>query len=402
MIDSGGVIGGVNHRIVSLLGILTICTYGCWYYSFGVLLDPILDDTGWSESTLTASFSAGTVLVGVTSLAGGRWLDRVGHRTIFLTGAILTAAGLFGASWASSVFVFFAGAVIGLGATGALGFYHVTMPTAVRLNEDGQRAIRLLTVWGAFASAIFLPGSAWLVERFGWRSTTRLLALAGAGAFVLAALLLPAPDGKGDRTVEASPIRDIVLSTVARRETRLFTAAVALGGIAMATMLVYQVPTMRSLGLTAGTASAIAAFRGFCQLLGRLPLGPILTRLGLDRSLVLAFGAVSVAGLLLALASTVAVGIVFAIVAGFGIGAFSPLQGMKTESLFSRDDLGATMGIYGAVLVLAGSLGPLISGVVVDATDDRRWAAAILAASATGALACFAAIAWGSDSSIAE
>ncbi|MEM7091447.1 MAG: MFS transporter [Actinomycetota bacterium] len=385
---SANLVAPIRHGTVAMLGILTICTYGCWYYAFGVLLDPIIDDTGWRESTLASSFSAGQVLIGVTSLAGGRLLDRVGHRLVFAVGAVVTGAALLLASVASSAPVFFVGAMVGLGASGALGFYHVTMPTVVRLNEDGPRAITLLTIWGALASAIFLPVTAWLVEALEWRATVRVLAAAGGGAFAIAAITLPAAPA-GDPTAR-TPISAILRSAINRPDTRLFTAAMAFGGIAMATMLVYQVPTMTSLGLGAATASSIAALRGFCQLLGRLPLTPIINRLGLDRALVVAFCAVTASGVLLAVSSSVPVGIVFAIVAGFGIGAFSPLQGMKTEALFTRDDLGATMGLYAAVLVLAGSLGPFIAGFVVEATDDRRWAAGIVAASGAAALVCFA------------
>ena len=380
----------LDHRSVGILGVLTICTYGCWYYAFGVLLDPILEDTGWRESTLAASFSAGQIVIGLSSLAGGRLLDRAGHRTVFLLGAALSLGGLLTASFAQSAAVFFLGATVGLGACGALGFYHVTMPTAVRLNPDNPRAITVLTIWGAFASAIFLPATAWLVEAIEWRATARVLATAGAASFALAALTLPAPPAP--ETDQRTPLRSIIAGLTDRAETRLFTAAMAFGGIAMATMLVYQVPTMTSLGLAAGTASTIAALRGFCQLLGRIPLTPIVTRFGLDRSLVIAFMAVASSGALLSMSSSVPVGISFAIVAGFGIGAFSPLQGMKTEALFDREDLGATMGLYAAVLLLAGSLGPFGAGLIVEATDDRRWAAGIVAGSALAALACFAAM----------
>ena len=386
MSSAGTKHAAVDHRSVGLLGILTICAYGCWYYAFGVLLDPILDDTDWRESTLAASFSAGTVLIGVASLAGGRMLDRVGHRAVFLLGGVLTLGGMLVASWATSSAVFFVGAALGLGASGTLGFYHVTMPTAVRLNESGgPRAITVLTIWGAFASAIFLPLTAWLIDAFGWRSTIRILGVIAAAAFTASAVLLPSVPPR-DATVAPRPLRAVVAETFSRPDTRWFTAAIAFGGIAMSTMLVYQVPTMRSLGLAAGTASTIAGLRGFCQLLGRLPLTPIVSRLGLDRALIVAFAAVTLAGGLLAVSSTIATGVVFAIVAGFGIGAFSPLQGMKSESLFDRDNLGATMGWYGAVMLLAGSIGPFVAGFIVDQTGERRWAAAIVSLAGAAAL----------------
>lgn len=385
--------GPVDHFSIGLLGILTICSYGSWYYSFGVLLDPIQTDTDWSESTLAASFSAGTVMVGLAALFGGRMLDRAGHRPVFLLGATIGTAGLLVASWASHIGVFFVGAALGLAASGALGFYHVTMTVAVRLHpEETGRAIAVLTVWGALASAIFLPLTDQLESQFGWRPAVRVLALVTGVVFVLAAFLLPPSVAPADSPVRPS-IREILASTVSTRSPRLFTIAVACGGLAMATMLVYQVPVMTTAGLSATAAASVAGFRGFCQLGGRLPLTVIVHRLGRDGALMLAFATMTVGALLLALSGSMAVAIAFAIVAGFGIGAFSPLQGMKSEELFERDQLGATMGAYAAVLLLAGSAGPILAGTIAEHTGDRRWAAVIAAVAAAGAFVATAALA---------
>lgn len=374
-----------------MLGIVTICAYGCWYYAFGVLLDPIIADTGWSESMLTASFSVGTVAIGVTSLFGGRLLDRAGHRIVFLLGAALTGGAFALASWAASAEVFFITAALGLAASGTLGFYHVTMPTASGLNPDnGQRAIAVLTIWGAFASAVFLPLTSVLSEWLGWRPTVRVLAALVVGAFVVAAVAVPEPRLTVRR--EPAPLRHAIAAAFATRATRLFTLAVAFGGVAMSTMLVYQVPAMTALGMPAGLASGIAALRGLGQLLGRVPLDSVVRRFELDGALLLAFVAMAAAGGLLAISSNAAIGIAFAAVAGFGVGAFSPLQGMKSQSLFAQADPGTTMGFYSAALLLAGSLGPFLAGVIVDATGERRWAAVIVAAAALCAAGAIAAV----------
>jgi len=373
----------IDHRSIGVLGVLTICAYGSWYYSFGVLLDPIQRDTGWRESTLASSFSAGTVLVGLSALFGGRMLDRVGHRPVFALGGCLSTAGLVIASYAPTVWVFFAGAALGLAAAGSLGFYHVTMTTAVRLNpEQPTRAIAVLTIWGALASAIFLPGTDWLESQFGWRTAVRVLAVVTGVAFVAAAAALPKAVPE---PVERPSVRQILTSTIAEPGPRLFTVAVACGGLAMSTMLVYQVPVMRAAGLGAAAAASMAGLRGFCQLGGRIPLTPIVERLGRDRALLVSFAAITTGGLLLPVAGTLPVAIAFAAIAGFGIGAFSPLQGMKAEELFERDRLGATMGAYGAVLLLAGSVGPVIAGLIAERTGERRWAAVIVVAAALGA-----------------
>jgi MFS family permease len=384
--------GTVDHRVTGLLGVVTICAYGSWYYAFGVLLDPIRLDTGWRESTLTASFSIGIIGIGLGSLAGGRLLDRVGPRRVFIGAAVLGGAALFGASFAPNVWVFLVASAAGLGVFGSLGFYHVTMATAVRLNPDNPaRAIAVLTIWGALASAIYLPLTAALVDDFGWRVTVRILAASSAAAFVLAAALLPSMPA-GPLTVRP-PLRSIVSSAVAPGGPRYFALAVGCGGIAMSTLLVYQVPTMTALGLPAATAATFAGVRGFAQLGGRLPLGRLLDRFGVDRSLILAFSAIAVGGCLLAFADNRPTALVFAIVAGFGIGAFSPLQGIKAQELFETETLGATMGFYGSLMMLAGSVGPATAGVIADATGERRWASGMVALAALGAAAAVVGVA---------
>jgi len=387
----------IDHRSVGVLGVLTICAYGAWYYSFGVLLDPIRADTGWSEATLATSFSTGTILIGLAALFGGRLLDRSGHRPVFLLGGTIATAGLFTASFAEHIAVFYVGAALGLAACGSLGFYHVTMTTAVRLNPDEPaRAIAVLTVWGAFASAIFLPGADWLESMLGWRGATRVLGGAAGAAFLCAAAVLPptAP-ARGPAGVLPQPkrpsITSIVKSTVTEPAPRLFTAAVGFGGLAMSTMLVFQVPVMTAAGLGSATAATMAGLRGFCQLGGRVPLTPIVRWLGRDGALMLAFAAMATGGLLLSISGTVPVAAAFAVTAGFGIGAFSPLQGMKGEELFDRDQLGATMGFYGAVLLLVGAPGPIIGGVILERTGEARWVTIIVVVSASVALAATAA-----------
>lgn len=377
----------LDHGALALLGVLTICVYGSWYYSFGVLLDPIREDTGWSEAGLAASFSWGTVLIGLGSLFGGRMLDRLGTRTVFLVAAGLGGTAFLVASVATNLFVFAFFAALGMGVFGALGFYHVTMTVAVRSNPtQPSRAIAVLTLWGALASAIFLPLAAFIVERLDWRATMRILVVTAVLLFITSAVFV--------REVDTTPrhdppaLRRILGSMLASPASRAFTGAVAFGGMCLATLLVYQVPAMTAAGLPLTTAATMAAIRGLFQLSGRLPIAALVRTLGTDRALVLAFGAMSSGAAILAVAGTIPVAFAFAAIAGFGIGAFSPLQGMKAEELYDRATLGVAMGFQGMVLMLAGSLGPLISGVLADQTGDRRWAA-VLAASAGAIAALF-------------
>ena len=354
--------GRLPHLTIGLLGVVTICTYGSWYYSFGVLLDPIIEDTGWSETALSGSFSAGIIVLGAGSMLGGRLLDRLGTRPVFLLAAFVGGTAFFVASAAQDPLVFATGSALGMGLFGALGFYHVTMTAAVRAApEDPARAIAVLTIWGAFASAIYLPIAAWLVDNHSWRFTARVLVGSAMIALLLAALVTPVA-AAADRDGPRPSLRSIAAATIERPGPRAFTAAVAMAGIAISTLLVYQVPLMVAAGLPLTTAATMAAVRGFAQLGGRLPLTPLLRRFGSRIALMMAFAAIGIGVLLLTVAGSIPVALLFAAAAGFGIGAFSPLQGIYAEELFDRETLGVTMGFYSAVMMLSGAIGPALAG----------------------------------------
>lgn len=368
-----------------MLGLVTICGYGAWYYSFGVLLDPIIVDTGWREATLAASFSVGIAIIGLGSMLGGRLLDRVGSRWVFGSAAVIGGGSLLIASFATSVGVFFVASAVGMGTFGALGFYHITMTTAVRLHpDDSARAIATLTIWGALSSPIYVPLSAFLVQDLGWRTTVRILALSAMVAFVLGVLFVPT---RTDREVPVRiPLRSVARSAIATPEARAFTLAVAMVGMAISVILTYQVPVMLAAGLPLGTASFMAGFRGFAQLGGRIPLSFLVRRLGARGALLLSLCSVLVGTGLLSVAGSVPMALLFAVVAGFGLGAYSPLQGIYAADLFEHESLGATMGMYTTISQLGGSIGPFLAGLIAEATGDRRWVVLLAGTAAVGSV----------------
>ncbi len=379
----------INHLAIAMLGLVTIASYGSWYYAFGVLFDPIRLDTGWNEAALATSFSVGSVAVGLGSIPGGRLLDRLGGRIVLLAGGVGGSTMLFITSYSQNVVVFTISSALALGFLGSFGFYHATMTMAVRSNPtDPAKAIATLTIWGAFASVIYLPMTAELVERFDWRTTIRIIALIALVMFIVTAVVVPTKPAVSDGPQSAAPLRSVLLATIATPARRAFTVAVALGGVAMSTVLVYQVPVMTAAGLPLATAATLAGVRGFSQTAGRVPLGPIVARLGSSGALVLAFGSIAVGGALLGFSGAVIPALGFAVITGFGIGAFSPLQGITAEELFERDALGATMGSYSMVLMVAGAGGPALAGVLADATGERRIVVLVIVVAAAGVMGC--------------
>jgi predicted MFS family arabinose efflux permease len=362
---------------IAVLGIITIAVYGSWFYSFGVLLDPIIADTGWSEPAVAAVFSSSTVIAGFGALAGGWLLDRWGSRFVFTVAGVIGGGALLGAAGATSAPVFAVSGAVGGGVLASLGFYHVTQTVAVRVSPRSEdRAIAVLTIWGAFASAIYIPLSAWLVTTVGWRTTLRALALSTAVALLTGAVTIDTRRGEAHerpaileglgRSVRSGPVRRLLVSQ-------------ALAGIGVGTILVYQVPAMTSAGLALAAASFWAGFRGFAQLGGRLPLMPLVRRVGVVGSLRIAYTAIAVGSLALAFSGNQVLAGTYAVVAGFGIGAVSPLIGMHSKDVFGKSSLGTGMGLVSLMFLLASAIGPVVAAWVADTTGSRAIPVAVSA-----------------------
>jgi MFS family permease len=371
---------------VTGLGLVTIAAYGVAYYSYGVLIDPIRAQTGWSSPGLGAVFSGVLVIGGAGGLVGGRLVDRFGTRPVFLFAGAVGAGAVALASYQHDLLAFALLYATGCGVIAALGFYHVTQPAAIRVAPGApERAVVWLTILGAFASPIFLPLTAALVARIGWRETIRVLAAIAAIVFLVTAVA-GRSGTSGDRQ---SPVRRTTVPDALRDAWgvpgfRRWVLASLISGAAVDVILVYQVPVMIAAGLPIGAAATIGGIRGFAQLAGRVPLSPLLRRLGARQTIVVSFLAGGIGTLFLLASGHVAPAIAYSILAGASIGAMYTLQGIYTNELVGQDNLSLLMGAQAAVFAGGGAAGPVLAGTVFAATNSY---VAVVLLTAAGLLA---------------
>lgn len=240
-----------------------------------------------------------------------------------------------------------------------------------------------MTILGAFASPIFLPLTAALVDALGWRATTRLEAGLAAAVFWVAVALVP-----GASTARHGPLPRERAGQAVRRAWgvtgfRRWVLASLIAGAAVDVVLVYQVPLMVAAGLPVGAAASLAGARGFAQLGGRVPLAPLLARAGTHRTVVLSFLASALGTLCLAGSAALAGATAFSVLAGASIGAMYTLQGIYTNELVGQEDLSLLMGAQQAIFAGGGAVGPVLAGTTVATTGSYD---AIVALGAIGFL----------------
>lgn len=352
---------------VSLLGLLTIVGYGTWFYAFGVLLEPILDDTGWSEEWLVASFSTTGLLGAFAAPLAGKLIDRQRFRLALAATGVVAAVGFGLASTTDSLVVFVACTALGGSTLAAFAFYHVTQTLAVRYAPRASaRSVGVLTLWGAFASTIYIPLTAFLVETDDWRIAMRVLGLVAGVALAGMAILLPKPPA---HDTEQAPSRGLAfLNDPLVRRHAIASFAI---GIAIGIVLVYQVTIMTSAGLSLATAAWLAGARGTTQFIGRLPVIWLVERIGSGRALQLSYASIGVGVCFLGFSGNPLIGFGYVVIGGIGIGAMSPIQGIHASVIFPPDRLGQGMGSISLVMGIAVALGPVLVAFVSG--GSVRW-----------------------------
>jgi MFS family permease len=352
------------------LGVVTIVGFGVWLYGYGVLLEPILADTGWSEAVLSSTYGVSLLGAGVLATLVGRLLHRQGSRRVYGIGAVVAAASYLALAAATDEVAFAVAGVVAGSVTGALGYYAAVHTVIAQLVPVGDRtkAITTNTLWGAFASPIFLPLMAWMVLRLDWRPTVQLTGVAVAVAFLLAAVAVPDSRGADDgpaslRAALSAAARDPVV-----RALLLTTFA---GGIVTSLVILYQVPAMVTAGLTLAMASSLAGARGFIQLAGRIPVPWLIRRMGSRSSLRLAHVLTGVSCLILPFAGRIPVAIAFAVVAGVAIGALVPVESIFSAEAVPGSSLGIVLGVSSLTRGVGAALGPMLGGSLTTLVGTR-------------------------------
>lgn len=369
--------------------LLMALTYGT-RYSFGIFVQPLSADNGWSRSVVSLAASINLLVYAVCGILSGRLLDRVSPRWIATTGAAACAAGLFWCAGAKSPVEFFLayGVLYGFGSSWA-GTVTATSSVGKWFVRRRGIAIGISSMGVSFGTIIFTPAIAFLLERFSWNTGFLLMGFALLIPGILIAQLMLcrrvpedyglAPDGDpvASRRTTESPERSHVADASTRslrRDARFWVLALCHGTAVLTALMafVHQVPYAVDNGIEPIAAAASLAAMGFAGLLGQFFYGWLSDRI-VDPKFAASLGyTVMAAGTLILLqARSVEVLMAYALVFGFGYGCLGPLLPIIAADRFGRRRMGAIFGLLVFFVVgVGGSLGPVIGGIVYDATGS--------------------------------
>src|SRR6266567_617161 len=182
-----------NRWVIAIAGVFLQIVLGA-VYAWSVFRIPLHNQFGWSISQVTLTFTISIFMLGFAAFVGGLWMNRVGPRTVALTGGAFYGVGVFLASysanklwWLYLSYGFIGGIGLGLG-------YIVPVATLVRWFPDRRGLITGIAVAGFGAGALITaPVASRLIQVVGVLPTFAYLGIAYFVIAIIAGLFMQNP-----------------------------------------------------------------------------------------------------------------------------------------------------------------------------------------------------------------
>ncbi len=360
-------------------------------HGFGLWLQPITQEMGWTRQTFSFAIAVQNIAWGVFGIFAGMAADRVGAFRVLMGGAVLYALGLAGMALAPTPLLFTLATGVLIGAAQAGTTYAVIYGVIGRQIPAERRswAMGVAAAAGSFGQFLMVPVEGQLIAAFGWHQA--LLFLAAAVLVILPLALGLREPGFGQGV--ARPVRDQTIGQAFAEAFRypsfqLLMAGYFVCGFQVVFIGVHMPSYLRDKGLSPQVASYALALIGLFNVFGTYIAGSLGQRLAKRKilSFIYASRAVAITVFLLVPLSPVSV-YVFSAVMGLLWLSTVPPTNAAIAGIFGVQHLSMLSGFVFLSHQVGSFLGVWLGGLLYDRTGsyDIVWYLAI-------ALGVFAAL----------
>jgi MFS family permease len=369
---------------------------GLLHHAFGGYVAVLQDDRGWSKTALSGAAALQQMEAAILGPILGWIMDRFGPQGVIRVGVFLFGGGFMLLSRIETLLEFYAAFImIALGSS-LCGFFPVNVALINWFERKRARALSAMSI-GLALGGIFVPVVGWSLVTYGWRATAFASGvLAIVAGFPLAMVMRRRPEDHGE-TVDGLP-REAESRAPDQKQgipaSRDFTAGEALRtpafwllslghGFALfvvGAVSVHAIAHMKeALGYTVSAAAAIITLLTICQIVGVM-IGWVVGDRYEKRFIAAACMLMHALGLLcLTYASALPWLIAFAALHGVAWGLRGPFMQAIRADYFGRSAIGMILGLSFMIIVIGQVGGPMIAGVLADATGSYRLGFTLLA-----------------------
>jgi OFA family oxalate/formate antiporter-like MFS transporter len=392
--------GGVNQAkaprlfygwvVVAAAFCVALVAYGV-QYSFGIFLNPLREDFGWSVALISGAASLFMFSRGALAIFTGRATDKYGPRITVAIGGFFLGLGLILTSKISAVWqlYLFYGLMAGFGLSVA---FAPLVATASRwfVSKRGL-AIGIVVAGIGMGTVVMSPLARYLVATYEWSWSYIILGLLAWIIIIPGALLLRrSPEEKGllplgkaeaiagaEENPNTVKKEDSLISeragfslkdAVHTRAFWLLLAIIIFWSICVQMVMIHIYPHATDLDIPGVVAANFLLVIGVFSIIGRLVMGAVSDRLGGKLTLAICLVLQALVMFWLLRATDIWMLYLFAAVFGFAYGGCVPQLPLIAGEIFELKSIGAIVGVQMLGVAIGGAIGPLLGGYVFDVT----------------------------------
>ncbi|MCC6854067.1 MAG: MFS transporter [Rubrivivax sp.] len=249
-------------------------------HGFGLWLQPITMERGWTRETFAFALAVQNLAWGLAGPLAGGLADRYGAWRVLIAGGVLYALGLVTMALATSGLAFTGSAGLLLGVAQSGTTYAVIYGVIARQVDPARRswAMGVTAAAGSFGQFLMVPLESWLIGSAGWANALFVLGLAALAMLPLAlGLREPAPAGAaaGEHQSVGAALRE----AFAYPSFRLLTAGYFVCGFQVVFIGVHMPSYLRDKGLGPEVATVALMLIGLFNVFGTYGAGVLGQRL---------------------------------------------------------------------------------------------------------------------------
>lgn len=341
-------------------------------HGFGLWLQPITQEQGWTRQTFSFAIAIQNLSWGVIGVFAGMLADRLGAFRVLLIGTALYAAGLAGMALSPTPLLFALTAGVLIGAAQA-GTTYAVIYGVIGRNIPAERrswAMGVAAAAGSFGQFLMVPIEGQLIARLGWH--TALLVLAAAVLLIVPlAFGLREPRRITTGVQREQSIGQAVAEAFRYPSFRLLMAGYFVCGFQVVFIGVHMPSYLKDKGLSPEVASYALALIGLFNVFGTYVAGTLGQRLAKRKILsAIYFGrAIAISLFLIVPISPVSV-YVFASVMGFLWLSTVPPTNALVAQIFGIAHLSMLSGFIFLGHQVGSFLGVWLGGFLYDRTGS--------------------------------
>jgi len=250
-------------------------------HGFGLWLQPITMDRGWSRETFAFALAIQNLVWGIAGPFAGMLSDRFGAFKVLLVAALLYAGGLVWMALAASGLAFTgsAGVMIGMAQAGCT--YTIVYGVIGRNVAPEKRswAMGVTAAAGSFGQFLMVPVESWLISTFGWQEALLILGCASLAILPLAFGLREPPVAAAAAGEHRQSIAEALREAFGYRSFQLLMAGFFVCGFQIVFMLIHMPSYLKDHGLSPQVATTALALIGLFNVFGTYAAGALGQRL---------------------------------------------------------------------------------------------------------------------------